>query len=303
MNADIFATKQIGVIVAWSGEWTKEKLDVFEKYVKAYLNVMKYHRDLNGWKLIYFDAFAGSGSNDYKEDASNVLFNKEEAEVYKGAAERVLSIDGRGFDEYRFIDKDTGAINALKEHLSKFQANKIFESGDANTHISEFAKLMRTNKSQYRSLMLIDPFGMQLDWATVAQMQHAGVDLWILIPSGVIINRLLDNDGELAYVKKLEAFFGMTEQEIRQTFYAAKQQKDLFGEETIVKKIPKTICKITEIYLARLKTIFKYTIKKPLIMYNSCNVPIYHFAFASNNETGVSIASQIVSRKQDKKSS
>ncbi|GHV05888.1 hypothetical protein AGMMS50229_09720 [Campylobacterota bacterium] len=286
--------------MAWSGEWTEDKLDVFEKYVAAYLNVMKYNRDRYGWQLIYFDAFAGSGSNGCEADTSCYLFDKEEASVYKGAAERVLSIDGRGFDKYYFVDKDVGAIKALEERLISFRANKRFKSGDANKHIAGFARLMRCNKSKCRLLVLIDPFGMQVDWATVEQMRQTGIDLWILIPSGVIINRLLNNNGELIYIKKLESFFGMTEQEIRQSFYATKQKKNLFNEETIVEKIPNAINKITEIYLARLKTVFKYTINEPLAMYNSRNVPIYHFAFASNNDTGVKIASQIVSRKQDR---
>jgi hypothetical protein len=35
---------------------------------------------------------------------------------------------------------------------------------------------------------------------------------------------------------------------------------------------------------------------KPLEMVNSRNVPIYHFAFASNNATAKKIASQIIGK-------
>ena len=48
----------------WGGPWTEEKLDAFEKYVKAYLTIMKKHATENGWTLFYFDAFAGSGSRE-----------------------------------------------------------------------------------------------------------------------------------------------------------------------------------------------------------------------------------------------
>jgi adenine-specific DNA-methyltransferase len=46
---------------AWCGNWTEQKLNAFEKYVNAYLTIMNKHRDKNRWKLICFDAFAGSG--------------------------------------------------------------------------------------------------------------------------------------------------------------------------------------------------------------------------------------------------
>ena len=47
----------------WGGKWTEEKLDAFEKYVKAYLTIMNNYRDVYGWRLLYFDGFAGCGSS------------------------------------------------------------------------------------------------------------------------------------------------------------------------------------------------------------------------------------------------
>ena len=89
----------------WGGKWTEEKLDAFEKYVNAYLTIMNVYRDKYNWKLIYFDGFAGSGSRESKnkEEESNLLqdlFNedslaREELDLYKGAAERVLGIKQR----------------------------------------------------------------------------------------------------------------------------------------------------------------------------------------------------------------
>ena len=48
----------------WGGKWTEEKLDAFEKYVRAYLTIMNNYRDVYGWKLLYFDGFAGSAEFD-----------------------------------------------------------------------------------------------------------------------------------------------------------------------------------------------------------------------------------------------
>ena len=109
----------------WGGKWTEEKLDTFEKYVNAYLTIMNVHRDKYNWKLIYFDGFAGSGSreNKNKEEESNLLqelfkddsIAREELDLYKGAAERVLGINQRGFDYYYFIDKDKDTCSLASE--------------------------------------------------------------------------------------------------------------------------------------------------------------------------------------------
>ena len=97
---------------SWGGQWTEDKLDAFEKYVKAYLTIMNSNRDKYCWKLLYFDGFAGSGSRIINKDnniAEENLFAEcniiaEEIDTYKGAAERVLNIEQRGFDSYYFID-------------------------------------------------------------------------------------------------------------------------------------------------------------------------------------------------------
>lgn len=109
----------------WGGPWTEVKLDAFEKYVKAYLSIMKKYAVNNGWKLFYFDAFAGSGSREVSFDESKgteeTLFSAIEVDEiteqssYKGAAERVLGIeiDGFGFDYYYFVDKDENSLHTL----------------------------------------------------------------------------------------------------------------------------------------------------------------------------------------------
>ena len=45
----------------FGGTWTMMKLSVLRKYLEAYANVFKYQ---DYFKLIYIDAFAGSGKCD-----------------------------------------------------------------------------------------------------------------------------------------------------------------------------------------------------------------------------------------------
>lgn len=129
---------------SWGGQWTEDKLDAFEKYVKAYLTIMNSNRDKYRWKLIYFDGFAGSGSRTVLSDNNreeNSLFAEynilDEVDTYKGAAERVLNIEQRGFDSYFFVDKDNDSSKKLQQKLSKYEDSRElnFITSDANAEL------------------------------------------------------------------------------------------------------------------------------------------------------------------------
>jgi three-Cys-motif partner protein len=168
-----------------------------------------------------------------------------------------------------------------------------FRSGNANEFLKKLAETMKSS-TKFRSLAMIDPFGMQVDWEAIKQLEGTKTDLWILIPSGVIINRLLDRNRKLPYIDKLVSFFGLSKEEIEGRFYEKQISKGLFDIEDKVQKVSEPIQKIAELYRQQLGTIFKYVTPKPLVLLNSRNVPIYHFAFASNNETARRIASDII---------
>lgn len=294
---------------SWGGAWTEEKLDALEKYVNAYLTIMNAKRSEFGWKLIYFDGFAGSGSRneDDSHTVSDLMFDlfkdkyidEDELNTYKGAAERVLGITQKGFDQYVFVDKSKISNQQLEERLSPFKNTKnlVFKTSDANEQVITLAKAMQKNKKLV-SLVLLDPFGMQVDWASIQQLKGTRTDLWILIPTGVIVNRLLDRKCELTHIDKLTSFFGKDEGSLIDYFYKKRTEETLFGETEIVEKVKKPIEKIAKLYIEQLKTIFNYVTEKPLVLYNTRNTPIFHFACASNNETAIKIASQIITKKQ-----
>ena len=294
---------------SWGGLWTEEKLDAFEKYVNAYLTIMNVFRDRYNWKLIYFDGFAGSGTrnDDGSQPVSELMLDlfkddcieEEELNTYKGAAERVLGIKQSGFDQYVFVDKYKTSSLQLEERLMPFskEKNLVFKTSDANEQVIILAKAMQKSNS-FASLVLLDPFGMQVDWTSIEQLKGTRTDLWILIPTGVIVNRLLDRKCELTHIDKLTSFFGKDEAYLKNYFYEIRTVDTLFGETEIVEKVKKPIEKIAELYIEQLKTIFRYVTEKPLVLYNTRNTPIFHFTCASNNETAIKIASQIISKKQ-----
>lgn len=296
----------------WGGSWTEQKLDTFESYVKAYLTIMNAHRDKYNWKLIYFDGFAGSGTRSEEEKQDEVyrvteLFGedqieKQELALYQGAAERVVRLENQmnGFDFYYFIDKFPENCEKLKQKLSKYQTKGIqqYRAGDANDIALQLADSQKKN-SKLKCLCLLDPFGMSINWKTIEALAGPGIDLWILLPSGVIVNRLLKKNGELLHPRKLENFFGMSKEEIHEWFYKKDEQPSLFEDfaDSFVKK-NHAIELIAKLYCKRLGKLFRYVTEKPLLMTNNHNVPIFHFVCASNNQTAVNIAQQIIDKRQ-----
>lgn len=294
--------------ISWGGEWTEQKLEAFEKYVKAYLTIMNIHRDKYGWELVYFDGFAGSGTRgttviEEEEvpslfDVSELEISTSEMDVYSGAAERVLRLDKRGFDYYYFNEPDEKSMESLKSKLGELIQDKrvAFRSEDANKEIIKLANGFKTHKN-LKGLVFLDPFGMQVDWNSLKALKGCAVDLWILVPTGVIINRMLDKKGNLFHTNKLQKFFGLGEDFIKKYFYEEHKEKTIFGDEHHhLKKIPDAIPRIAQLYIDLLKTIFKEVSDEPLILRNTRGVPIFHFVFASNNPTAKKIASQIIGK-------
>lgn len=296
----------------WGGSWTEQKLDCFESYVKAYLTIMNVYRDKFNWRLIYFDGFAGSGSRSEKEktkeqDYACEVFGPEfldgrELDVYQGAAERVVRLEEtmRGFDFYYFIDKFEENLTRLELKLANYPTKGLrqFRVGDANEQALQLGNALKKD-SRLKCLCLLDPFGMTLDWKTIEALSGKSIDLWILLPSGVIVNRLLKKNGELMHLDRLQSFFGMGEDELRAWFYEQKQEMNLFGQQTEwFQKKDNPIQLIAELYIERLGELFPYVTPEPLVMRNKNNVPIYHFVCASFNQTAVKIAQQIITKRQ-----
>ena len=300
---------------SWGGPWTEEKLDAFEEYVKAYLTVMKDFREKYHWNLCYFDGFAGNGTRSEEEISEEIavmgdLFGEDvspdELYVYKGAAERVVRIEEKGikgFDTFFFIDKDKKNCDALEKHLSQFtfSGTPYFHDWDANKALESLSKWMKARYGR-KALALLDPFGMQINWTSIQALKDLDIDLWILIPSGVIVNRLLRRDyvTEKGFLHpgKIKTFFGLNEEEIKQAFYTEVKEPSLFGEDNVKSvKMERPIQRIAELYVQQLKGVFPY-VTNPLVLESSKGRPLFHFVFASKNATGKKIAQYIINKKK-----
>lgn len=278
----------------FGGNWTKIKIEILVEYAKAYLTIMKNRRF---FKLLYFDGFAGSGeivkvTDDPEEGVYDV-------DITIGAARRIIEIDNpRSFDEYYFVEKKPENYRRLEESTKNaFPQKRIFTiQEDCNKKLLDLANYLRkpSNKN-YRTLVYVDPCGMQVEWRSIECLRGLPIDLWVLVPTGMGVNRLLKKNGQIsdAWLEKLEVFLGLERQEIEKHFY--KKSDTLFPDITDIKKETDAIDKSAKLYRNRLKEVFEF-VSKPYELRNSTNSIMFHLFLTSNNDAAIKIGNDIVNK-------
>ena len=257
----------------FGGGWTEQKLKCVSKYLHSYTQIMK-DRDFH---FAYIDAFAGTGYRElqYSEDSELPRF-------LAGSARKALEVKPP-FKEYVFIEEKEDSYTELKKLTEEFQNYNIeCSNANANEYLTGFCqeREWRTN----RALVFLDPYGMQVEWKTIkAIAETKAIDLWLLFPIGIGINRLLKNDGEIAPSerRKLDLIFGETDWFDK--FYQLARQSSLFGEGDEWEKRDDILAEIEQYFLKRLESVFATVAKNPLPLRNSKNSLMYLLCFAAGN--------------------
>jgi three-Cys-motif partner protein len=246
----------------------------------------------------YVDAFAGTGYRSPKELSKirgffDEPYDKDSQNLKKGSGRVALEISPP-FDRYLFIEKNPEYIEELKKLKDEFdKINDRIEiiQGEANKVIRTWCQ--ETNWKTNRAVVFLDPYGMDIEWPSVeAIAKTRGIDLWVLFPLGVAVNRLLTRDHipTGAWADRLTAFFGTDEW--KSEFYKESKRNTIFGEETLIIK-KANFRSIGNFFVHQLKTLFPGVCDEPLALYNSKNVPIFLLFFAASNPKGASTAVKI----------
>jgi three-Cys-motif partner protein len=271
----------------FGGSWTEEKMAIVVKYASAYLTIMN-NQD---WvKTIYFDGFAGSG----------YIESDETEALKKGTSLRILDIsDPKPFDIYYFVELNEEYKKALEKNLINHprRENIFIVKEDCNTKLLALASYLKKNKA-YRALVYIDPYGMSVNWSSIEKLKNLGVDLWILVPTGIGVNRLLTSNGNISepWMNKLEKFLGYSKQEIMNHFYKSRTNNTLFGEVVSIEKERNAVQLVGELYRNKLLNIFS-DVSKSFVMRNYQNSIMYHFMMATNNKAAIKIANEVIDPK------
>lgn len=280
----------------FGGKWTVEKLERVRKYLCAYTTIFNKNPKAQKLHTIYVDAFAGTGyrTHDRNSDMNPPLFSDEETQAFlKGSARIALEVEPP-FKEYIFIERDPDYAKKLFSLRDEFlpRRGKInIINSDANAYLQKWVR--STNWRMTRAVVFLDPYGMSVEWKTIQALgQTRSVDLWILFPLGVAVNRLLTRAGPPSgtWAEALTRIFGTDEW--KDVFYKKEKQLTLFGEEETYQK-QADFKTIGEFFNARLKTVFADVAPNPLPLTNSRNNPLYLLCFAAANPRGAPIAIKI----------
>jgi len=272
----------------FGGDWTKIKIEILVEYAKAYLSIMK---DRKFFNLMYFDGFAGSGFI--------IKDKKIDIDITIGAARRIIEIsEPRSFDSYYFVEKDPKNFTLLEENTKEaFPLKKIYTiCEDCNKKIIDLSNFLRDPKNaKVKTLAYIDPCGMQVEWRSIESLRGLPIDMWILVPTGLGVNRLLKKNGRIsvAWLEKLEIFLGLSREEIEKRFY--KKSATLFEDITHIEKEKDAIESSANLYQSRLKEVFEF-VSKPYELKNSTNSIMYHLFLTSNNKAAEKIGNDIVKK-------
>jgi len=276
----------------FGGDWTKIKIEILVEYAKAYLTIMK---SRSFFKLLYFDGFAGSGEIiKVHDDPEQGIYD---VDITIGAARRIIEIEEpRPFDEYYFVEKKPKNFKLLEKSTKEaFPKKKIFTiQEDCNKKLLDMANYLRNPKNKnYRTLAYIDPCGMQVEWRSIECLRGLPIDMWVLVPTGMGVNRLLKTNGKISdsWLERLELFLGLSREEIEKKFY--RKANTLFPEISGITKEHDAIEKSAKLYRDRLKEVFAF-VSKPYELKNTANSIMYHLFLTSNNETAINIANDIV---------
>ena len=279
----------------WGGEWTDDKLRVLRGYLHAYLTALKD----KPFRLGYIDAFAGSGRRKAPKRAGNqgqLALAQDLADPYRvGSARVALDLDP-GFHAYVFIEKSAKKVEELEDLAAQYPDKQVrVERGDANARLRHLCGL---DWSGLRAVVFLDPFGMQVEWDTMEALASTkAVDVWVLVPVAIAVNRLLPaniEDARPEWTPSLDRFFGtenwrgalyesMAERAQRHgpTLFDAVEPQDDLPDAPSVKSVG--LDDIAAYYIERLRTIFPTVAPKHLVLRHPRGQQLFALCFAAAN--------------------
>ena len=269
----------------FGGHWTERKLQIVRSYMKAYTQALKNQN----FRLIYIDAFAGTGKREAGDDQeySDLLFDlrSDDKGLLDGSA-RIALQNQPPFDEYVFAEKikrNAAQLQSLKREFSDTLIEIIQD--DANAAIPKILKSYNWRRN--RGLLFLDPYGAQLEWATLEKIARTeSIDIWYLFPSGIAVNRMLSKTGDIpeSWARRLDLLIGTEDWRTASYKTVAAKQTDLFEKETEeTREKTANIQSIEAYFLHRLSTIFPFVGERAVPIRASNGSQMYSLCFAVSN--------------------
>lgn len=283
----------------FGGDWTDDKLRVVQAYLQSYTTALKN----KSFRKLYVDGFAGTGYRNHtasgnEESGQALLFpdlaEEEPQALLDGSARLALKARPQ-FDEYHFFERSRNrshALEGLKVEFPDLADRIIVRTGDANLLIQA---LCRQDWKRQRAVLFLDPYGMQVDWATIVAVAGTkAVDLWLLFPLFIGMNRVLTRSGDIpaSWRQRLNQFLG-TEGWFEEFYQFEEGPATLFGDSNSERLVKASTRVIGRYFMERLRGIFAGVSQRPAVLMNSRGTPLYLLCFAAGNQRGAEVALKI----------
>ena len=178
-------------------------------------------------KLLYIDAFAGSGEIRLHQEKPG---QEREKAFIAGSAARALKVDNRPFDYLVFLEQNRSRCKDLEQLRDANPRRNIrIRKEDANVYLRKRLREILPNK--LRGVLFLDPFATEVEWTTIEQIANCKIlDTWILFPTSAIartmpIYRSPDEVDE-KWATRLDIVYGGDDWK---RIYSEVTQPNLFG--------------------------------------------------------------------------
>lgn len=263
--------------------WSEVKLDIIKDYAKAYSTIMANQQWCKGH--FYIDAFAGAG----------VHISKATGEFIPGSPLNAVNTSPP-FSHYYLIDLDSGKTDNLRLLTRDFPNVSVFD-GDCNEVLMTDVFPFLLAQKFCRSLCILDPYGLHLNWDVVQAAGQSGTfEIFLNFPVADINRNALWNRPDQVKPEqsaRLTEFWG--DESWRAVAYDTSM--DFFGHptktdnETVVGAFRKRLLDVAG---------FKYVLE-PMPMRNRSNAVVYYLIFATPNATANKIVKDIFKKYKDRK--
>ena len=264
----------------FGGSWTKQKLDILQRYLNAYTTALKNQP----FRLWYIDAFAGTGDVQLRSSEDGT------EEFLAGSARRALEVDDRPFHRLIFIEQDPSRFAQLVQLGSEYTSRDVrIENAEANSYLQGLKP-----PHNVRGVLFLDPFATQVAMSTlkhVASLQQ--FDTWILFPVSAVA-RLLPRSRKpdeisAKWVECLNQVYG---DDSWRGLYRPDPQQNLWGSADTVRK--PGVAGLTRIYRERLSEVFGTRLLADTAeLRNSKGAVLFELIFCVGHPRGVGPAKEI----------
>jgi three-Cys-motif partner protein len=237
----------------FGAQHTELKLSIVERYLKAYTTALKTHFV----ELWYIDAFAGTGSRTVRVEArEGDLIDSpvpERVEQRRGSAQIAIDVVPR-FDRLVFIDTKPAHCWALRELADRHPDRDIVViEDDANASIQ--SAIAWDGWKQTRAVMFLDPYGMDVEWATLRAIAATkAIDVWFLFSLSGLYRQAARRSSYIDASKRAAITRILGTHAWEQELYSDMGQGDMFGSQE--KQRTADVQGLERYVKARLETIF-----------------------------------------------